>query len=138
MTYRRDSRPDDESVPLPIETVYCSEVDALRINRTTTSGTKFDHFGLEHFNRLYFKYPPEWKTSNVGEKIIGVRKMMIHWKDGDLRFMLYIRKYKQIIPRSEDDTVNQDRINNTDDNDLNDNMRIFGIPINIRITTQDI
>ena len=136
MTYRRDVQAD-ETIPLPVETVYSSEFDAIRINRSTATGSKFDHFGLEHFNRLYFKYPPEWKTSNVGEKIIGVRNMTIHWKDNDLRFMLYIRKYKKIIPRSNDDTVNQERINAISADDLNDAMKIFGIPINIRISCND-
>ena len=137
MTYRRDSRSDDESVPLPIETVYCSEVDAVLRGRKTVGGTKFNRFGVEHFNRLYFKYPPEWKTSNIGEKIIGVRNMTIHWKDADLQFVLYVRKYKHVILRSKDDITNQDAIDALDDNTLNNNMNIYAIPINIRISSND-
>ncbi|KAK8872231.1 hypothetical protein M9Y10_007997 [Tritrichomonas musculus] len=104
MNYRRDNT-DDEHIPLPIETVYNSNVDALRTTKKYENGTKIDHRGNEHFNRLYFKYPPEWKTSNVGEKINGVRKMSIHWRDGMLNLMLYIdqmmsklsKKLKRII-----------------------------------------
>ena len=136
MNYRRDA-PVNESIPLPIETVYCSEVDAILRDRKTVGGTKFDRFGVENFNRLYFKYPPEWKTSNIGEKIIGVRNMTIHWKDANFQFILYVRKYKQIIPRSKDDAINQAAINDIDNDTLNDNVNIFAIPINIRISCND-
>ena len=136
MTYRRDA-PVNESIPLPIETVYCSEVDAVLRGRKLVGGNKFDRFGVEHFNRLYFKYPPEWQTSNIGEKIIGIRNMSIHWKDANLQFVLYVRKYKHIIARSKDDDVNQTAIDELDDDTLNDNLNIFHIPINIRITNND-
>ena len=136
MTYRRDT-PVNESIPLPIETVYCSEVDAVLRGRKLVGGNKFDRFGVEHFNRLYFKYPPEWQTSNIGEKIIGIRNMSIHWKDANLQFVLYVRKYKHIIARSKDDDVNQTAIDELDDDTLNDNLNIFHIPINIRITNND-
>lgn len=90
MTYRRDVQRDDTSVPLPVETVYNSGVDALREPHKYKyytypeellffkSTAPIKHEG--HPNRIYFK-PPEWKTSNVGEKIIGVREMLIHRRD---------------------------------------------------------
>ena len=86
MSYRRDAL-SDESIPLPIETVYNSDIDSIRVQRKfLKQATKFFHNGDDHFNRIYFHCPSEWKTSNVGEKIIGVRNMMIHWKDDSLRF----------------------------------------------------
>ena len=94
MTYRRDAKPD-ESIPLPIETVYNSVTDA--ITTKDEDGHK-DYFrnGIEHFNRIYFNYPPEWRTSDVGEKIIGVRNMRINIRQCmQLEFVLYIRKYKR-------------------------------------------
>ena len=94
MSYRRDAKPD-ESIPLPIETVYNSVTDA--ITTKDEDGHK-DYFrnGIEHFNRIYFNYPPEWRTSDVGEKIIGVRNMRINIRQCmQLEFVLYIRKYKQ-------------------------------------------
>lgn len=137
MTYRRDNRPEDESVPLHIEIVYCFEVDAVLCGQKTVGGTKFNRFRVEHFNRLYFMYPPEWKTPNIGEKIIGVRNMTIHWKDANLQFVLYVRKYKHIIPRYKDDITNQDSINALYDHTLNDNTNIFAIPINLCISSSD-
>ena len=94
MSYRRDAIPD-ESIPLPIETVYNSVTDAITIK--DEDGDK-DYFrnGIEHFNRIYFNYPPEWRTSDVGEKIIGVRNMRISIRQCmQLEFVLYIRKYKE-------------------------------------------
>ena len=94
MSYRRDAKPD-ESIPLPIETVYNSVTDA--ITTKDEDGDK-DYFrnGIEHFNRIYFNYPPEWRTSDVGEKIIGVRNMRINIRQCmQLEFVLYIRKYKR-------------------------------------------
>lgn len=117
--------------------VYNSEVDELIIPKRFDVGTKFNHNGNEHFYRLYIKYPPEWNTSNVGEKIIGVRNMSFRWRDGDLQLMLYIRKYKRIIPRTVVDEDNLDAINAIDYEDLLPNMRIFGIPISIRISSNN-
>ena len=59
MSYRRDAKPD-ESIPLPIETVYNSVTDA--ITTKDEDGHK-DYFrnGIEHFNRIYFNYPPRNK-----------------------------------------------------------------------------
>ena len=91
MSYRRDGQ-GEEQVPLPIEMVYNSTVDALEIKDEDGNATYFQN-GIQHFNRIYFKYPPEWKTSNVGEKIIGIRRMNIHRKTDSIKFNLYIRKY---------------------------------------------
>lgn len=136
MSYRRDAQ-QEEAIPLPLETVYCSEVNALIRDRNTTDGTTFDRFGVENFNKIFFKYPPEWKTADVGEKIIGIRKMTIHWKDDDIKFMLYVRKYKHFIPSSTDDVANQAEINDADDEELQEKMSIFPIPIHVRISSND-
>lgn len=91
MSYRRDV-PQEEQVPLPIEMVYNSTVDAVSNTDEKGDETYFQN-GIQHFNRIYFKYPPEWKTSNIGEKIIGIRRMNMHRKTDTIRFNLYIRKY---------------------------------------------
>ena len=75
MSYRRDNT-EDEHIPLPIETVYNSIVDSLRV-KTDYGTTKYNTDSNEHFNRIYFKYPPEWRTSNLGEKIINFRHMSV-------------------------------------------------------------
>ncbi|KAK8890483.1 hypothetical protein M9Y10_035259 [Tritrichomonas musculus] len=104
MSYRRDvrydpnngARIDIEQIPLPIEMVYNSFTDAITDTDPTTGDESYFQNGPKHFNRIYFKYPPEWKTSNIGEKIIGVRNMKISIrKCTQLDFVLYIRKYKQ-------------------------------------------
>lgn len=48
-----------------------------------------------YFNRYYFNYPPEWKTSDTGEQIIGLRSIWIHKKKRKLEFQLCIRKYRK-------------------------------------------
>ena len=104
MSYRRDVRydpnsrvrVDSEQIPLPIEMVYNSIVDAITNVDQQTDEISYFHNGIEHFNRIYFKYPPEWKTSDVGEKIIGVRNMKINIrKHLQIEFTLYVRKYRK-------------------------------------------
>ena len=123
MSYRRDvrydpnsgARVDTEQIPLPIEMVYNSFIDAV-----TNNDENYFQNGEKHFNRIYFKYPPEWKTSNVGEKIIGIRNMKFNVrKCCQLEFILYIRKYKQdkfaelakgLYPDDEPDDLDDDQI----------------------------
>ena len=112
MTYRRDARVNTsysskvdpqnsittttDQMPLPIETIYNSYKDAVTNVESKTGDETYFQNGLKHFNRIYFKYPPEWQTSDVGEKIIGVRNMKFSIrKCVQLRFNLYIRKYRQ-------------------------------------------
>lgn len=135
MSYQRNV--SVKSIPLPIETVYCSEVDTILRNRKTVEGNKFNCFGVENFNRIYCKSPPEWKMSRIGAKTIGVCNMTIHWKDDDFQFIWYVRKYKHIIQRSKDYVANQVAINDIYNYTLNYNMKIFSIPINIRISSND-
>ena len=136
MSYRRDAIPD-EQIPLPFETVYNSEADAVKSENTIGRALIWSKNRV-HANRIEFIYPPEWKTSNVGEKIIGIRNMTIHRKEGTLQFMLYIRKYKRSLIRvSANDKLNQERINAIDDERLRANMRIFAIPIVVRVTRYD-
>ncbi|KAK8875784.1 hypothetical protein M9Y10_005959 [Tritrichomonas musculus] len=136
MSYRRDAIPD-EQIPLPFETVYNSEADAVKSEDFLGRALIWSKNRV-HANRLEFTYPPEWKTSNVGEKIIGIRNMTIHRKEGTLQFILYIRKYKRSLIRvSANDKLNQERINAIDDERLRANMRIFAIPIVVRVTRYD-
>lgn len=94
MAYRRDTQ-RDESISLPIETVYNSRKDAITCINENGDLTYFMN-GVEHFNRIYFRYPPEWRTSDVGEKIICVRNMKINVRNCmEIAFELYIRKYKK-------------------------------------------
>lgn len=76
MTYRRDAS-HAEQIPLPVETIYNSVVDAITIKDEDGSENYFRK-GNEHFSSIYFKYPPEWRTSDVGEKIIFVCNMKIN------------------------------------------------------------
>ena len=104
MSYRRGvrydqtnrNRIDTDQIPLPVEMVYNSCADAISYKDPVSNEKKYYTNGDKHFNRIYFKYPPEWKTSNAGEKIIGVRNMKISIrKRMQLVFNLYIRKYRQ-------------------------------------------
>ena len=83
MSYRRDSQNDscNQRIALPLETTFNSSID----------GVIDDVFS----NRINFKYPPEWNTSNVNEKIIGIRNIHIKRKHKTLNFILYVRKYKK-------------------------------------------
>lgn len=78
MSYRRDVQ-QDEQVHLPLETTFNSSIDGV-----------VDDI---HSNRIHFKYPPEWNTSNVNEKIIGIRNIHLKRKHKTLKFILYVRKY---------------------------------------------
>lgn len=80
MSYRRDVQVDDQ-VHLPLETTYNSSIDGV--------------VDEVYSNRINFKYPPEWNTSNVNEKIIGIRNINIKRKHKTLNFILYVRKYKK-------------------------------------------
>ena len=80
MTYRRNIQSDDP-IALPLETTFNSSID----------GTVDEVYP----NRIHFMYPPEWNTSNVSEKIIGIRNIRMRRKCRTLHFMLYIRKYKK-------------------------------------------
>ena len=83
---------EDEHIPLPIETVYNSIVDSVKV-KGEYGITKYYTDNNEHFNRIYFKYPAEWRTSNLGEKIIGVRHMSVKWRTGWIEFIIYVKKY---------------------------------------------
>ena len=50
---------------------------------------------------------------------------------------MYVRKYKHIIQRSKDDDANQEAIDALQDDELNDNMSVFIIPVNVRISSND-
>lgn len=94
MAYRRDASVN-ESIPLPIETVYNSVKDVITAKDEDGCEYYFRN-GIEHFNRIYFKYPPKWMTSDIGEKIIEVCNMKISIRQRmQLEFVLYIRKYKK-------------------------------------------
>ena len=46
-------------------------------------------------NRYYFNYPPEWKTANVGENIVGVRSLWTMNRPREFYFNIFLRKYKK-------------------------------------------
>ena len=147
MSYRRDNT-DDEHIPLPIETVYNSIVDSLRV-KDDYGTTKYYTDNPEHFNRIYFKYPAEWRTSNLGEKIIGVRHMSVKWRTGWIDFIIYVRKYdsdtydklRNVITRVNKEiceTLSEDEIHELVlDNLPNEYVRVYQIPIHIRVTSND-
>lgn len=131
MSYRRDyryntSRSDpnvstsNEQIPLPIEMVYNSYRDALTVVDSESGDENYFQNGPNHFNRIYFKYPPEWQTSDIGEKIIGIRNMKFNVrKCCRLEFVLYIRKYRRdkfaelakgLYPDDEPDDLDDDQI----------------------------
>ena len=78
-----------QQTPIPIETVYFLN-DAVKFKNTNGYELMRDEL---KFNRYYFDYPPEWKTSNTGEMIIGVRSIWTLNKRRHLRFSIIIRKY---------------------------------------------
>lgn len=80
-----------QQTPLPIETAYFLN-DAVKVN---TEGGKKLMRDPNKFNRFYFNYPPEWKTSNTGEMIVGVRSMWTLHKKREVSFLLYLRKYRK-------------------------------------------
>lgn len=145
MSYRRDVRydpnsgvrVDDEQIPLPIEMVYNSFTDAITNTDTITGEKSYYQNGPKHFNRIYFKYPPEWKTSNIGEKIIGVRNMKISIrKRMQLNFVLYIRKYRQdkfnelakgLYPDDEPYDLDDDKIQNVVNRMNREDINTFSI-----------
>ena len=145
MSYRRDVRydpnsgvrVDDEQIPLPIEMVYNSFTDAISNTDTITGEKSYYQNGPKHFNRIYFKYPPEWKTSNVGEKIIGIRNMKFNVrKCCQLEFILYIRKYKQdkfaelakgLYPDDEPYDLDDDKIQNVVNRMNREDINVFSI-----------
>ena len=145
MSYRRDVRydpnsgvrVDDEQIPLPIEMVYNSLTEAINNTDTITGEKSYYQNGPKHFNRIYFKYPPEWKTSNIGEKIIGVRNMKISIrKRMQLNFVLYIRKYRQdkfnelakgLYPDDEPYDLDDDKIQNVVNRMNREDINTFSI-----------
>lgn len=134
---RRDVQPDNKQIPLPIEMVYNSFSDAITYVDPVNGFKSYFRDDPAHFNRIYFKYPPEWKTSNIGEKIIGVRNMKISIrKRMQLEFTLYIRKYKQqafddlsnvMFPGISFNDLNDDQIQDVVDRINNKDIHVYKI-----------
>lgn len=80
-----------QQTPLPIETAYFLN-DAVKVNAEGGKKLMRDPY---KFNRFYFNYPPEWKTSNTGEMIVGVRSMWTSNKRRTFPFMIFLRKYRK-------------------------------------------
>ena len=80
-----------QQTPLPIETAYFLN-DAVKVN---VEGGKKLMRDPNKFNRFYFDYPPEWKTSNTGEMIVGVRSMWTLNKRRIFPFLIFLRKYRK-------------------------------------------
>lgn len=120
--------------------VYNSTVDAI-MNTDNEGDDVYFQNGIQHFNRIYFKYPPEWKTSNIGEKIIGIRRMNMHRVSDTIRINLYIRKYsyvpfneKAIEMFGENYHINDDQIQQVVDTMNETDIKVFKIPCHIRLT----
>ena len=75
-----------QRTPLPIETAFTRD-DALGDMLVGDES---------HWNRYYFDYPPEWKTSDTGEPIVGVRSIWLLNNTRHIQFYLYIRKYAKV------------------------------------------
>ena len=78
-----------QQTPIPIETAYFLN-DAAKFK--TDKGYQLMR-DKNKFNRYYFNYPPEWKTSNMGEMIVGVRSLWTLNKRRYMKFLLLLRKY---------------------------------------------
>ena len=149
MSYRRDVQ-DNEQIPLPIKTVYNSVVDSTKI-KDEHGNQKYFNNGDEHFNRIYFKYPPEWNTSNIGEKIIGIRNITTKWRDGELKFILYIRQIDKQklyetamnIANNKDNEELTENLTESEIEDIiidnldRDGIMLYKIPITIKVTADD-
>ena len=81
-----------QQTPIPLETAYFLN-DAAKFK--TEKGYQLMR-DKNKFNRYYFNYPPEWKTSNVGEMIVGVRSLWTMNKPREFYFHLFLRKYKKV------------------------------------------
>ena len=77
--------------PIPIETAYFLKNAA---SFKTEKGTQLIR-DRNKFNRYYFNYPPEWKTANVGEMIVGVRSLWTMNRPREFYFNIFLRKYKK-------------------------------------------
>ncbi len=85
-----------QRTPLPIETAFT--MDDIAYNITKDENGNFIQQPIidkDKFNRYYFNYPAEWKTSDTGEPIVGLRSIWIHKKKRKLEFQLCIRKYRK-------------------------------------------
>lgn len=116
-----------QRTPLPIETAFT--MDDIAYNISKDANGKFVRQPIidsNKFNRYYFDYPPEWKTSDTGEPIVGLRSIWIHKKKRKLEFQLCMRKYtksaflkvlKSKVPKYANAQTIQDIIDNppTDD-----------------------
>ena len=61
--------------------------------------------------RWWFKLPDTWTTSNIGEKIIGIRSIYLMKNRRKLEYTLHLKKYKytktETAEMIEDETVNE-------------------------------
>ena len=86
--------------PIPFETAYfLSDAAKMKYTDKDDKGHNVTKYKLmrdrNNFNRYYFNYPPEWKTANVGESIVGVRSLWAMSKSREFYFNLFLRKYKK-------------------------------------------
>ena len=83
-----------QRTPLPIETAFFIDDIATNICKDSSGNyIRRPIIDKDKFNRYYFNYPAEWKTSDAGEPIVGLRSIWIHKKKRKLEFQLCIRKY---------------------------------------------
>lgn len=80
---------------LPIETVYFLEDVANKVCTVNGVQTLQPIYDPAHWNRYYFNYPPEWKTTNNTDPIIGVRSIWVMNNKRKISFILCMRKYSK-------------------------------------------
>ena len=88
-----------QQTPIPTEIAYFLN-DAAKFKYTEVENDKVVVKeklirDKNKFNRYYFNYPPEWKTANVGEMIVGVRSLWAMNRPREFNFNIFIRKYKK-------------------------------------------
>ncbi len=86
-----------QRTPLPIETAFTQQDIAYNITYAEDEDGVQQQIRVpiqdNHINRYYFDYPPEWKTSDTGEAIVGVRSISLINSYPVISFDLHIRKY---------------------------------------------
>ena len=88
-----------QQTPIPTEIAYFLN-DAAKFKYTEVENDKVVVKeklirDKNKFNRYYFNYPPEWKTANVGEMIVGVRSLWAMNRPREFNFNIFLRKYKK-------------------------------------------
>ena len=114
-----------ERTALPIETVYFQEDVANKVCTVNGVQQLQPIYDPAHWNRYYFNYPPEWKTTNNADPIIGVRSIWLMNNKRRFKFILCIRKYSKwhfisLVKNLYPDRYNDNNLQNPRDLDENE------------------